>query len=237
MLATLPMYDFPIIQPANDEFWAKIAEYLDMPAVKLNRDLYYRSAWLRPDLLLSMTCGYPYRHQLYDQVTLVGTLDYDIENIAPNCPPAHYCSVIIARAGQPLPPEPLYAVNARDSRSGFQALKKFYGVADFAHITITGGHLNSTQQVIAGQADIASIDAVSFAHFKNFVPGIDSLQILGITPFTYGLPLITAPINQHLLPKLQSAIRHAIQTIPPHTRQTLKIKGFIPTTPTNYANF
>ncbi len=98
MVASLPMYDFPQIREATDSIWQRTREYLlrqgiDAPR-KLNRSQDSRDLWSQPNLLLSQTCGCPYRRYIHDKVHLVGTPDIDLD-----CPSGYYYSCLIVRAG------------------------------------------------------------------------------------------------------------------------------------------
>ena len=72
MIATLPMYDWPEVREATDDFWAAMARCLGSD-VRLSRPEDFAAAWTREDLLFSQTCGYPFTHALKDKVSLVAT--------------------------------------------------------------------------------------------------------------------------------------------------------------------
>ena len=96
-LASLPMYDRPETAAANDRYWQAIRTRLGEGPETLTRTGELWEHWLAPDLVLSQTCGYPYRARLHGQVTLVGTPDYGLDG----CPPGHYRSIFVARADDP----------------------------------------------------------------------------------------------------------------------------------------
>ena len=104
MIASLPMYDRPETRGPYDRLWARIRDELkllwaDRPetgyplpeALTHNGDPW--DHWQDPDLVLSQTCGLPYRSVLHPNVTLIGTPDYGLAG----CPPGYYHSVFIAR--------------------------------------------------------------------------------------------------------------------------------------------
>ena len=102
MIASLPMYDRPETAAANDRLWAGIrdrlrAEGLPAPEALIHGASDLWPQWTSPDLVLSQTCGYPYRSRLHGQVLLVGTPDYGVDG----CAPGHYRSVFVARADDP----------------------------------------------------------------------------------------------------------------------------------------
>ena len=93
MIASLAMYDRAEAQPANDRLWGLIRDGLRRsggaaPDRLTRGDGAYWPAWEAPDLVLSQTCGYPFRARLIGTVTLIGTPDYGVTG----CPPGHYCS-------------------------------------------------------------------------------------------------------------------------------------------------
>lgn len=102
MIASLGMYELSGMAGANDRLWALIRDGLRARGIAapdgLTRgEVAYWDAWQSPDLVLSQTCGFPYRARLHDKVTLIGTPDYGL----PGCPPGHYCSVFVARKDDP----------------------------------------------------------------------------------------------------------------------------------------
>ena len=84
MIASLPMYDLPDCRLANDRYWLLIRDALRsaglMAPDALTRDMPdFMAHWQRPDLVLSQTCGYPFRAVLHSKVTLIGTPDFGLE--------------------------------------------------------------------------------------------------------------------------------------------------------------
>jgi ABC-type phosphate/phosphonate transport system substrate-binding protein len=146
--------------------------------------------WQRPDLLLSQTCGMPYRHLLKDKVTLVGTPDFGLDGCAPGC----YRSAIIVRADDPR--ESLadfagatFACNETMSQSGFAAplvAAQAAGVR-FGTQRLSDAHALSARMVAEGQADIAGIDAVSWRHMCRYDPWTVGMRVLTWTEPTPGL--------------------------------------------------
>jgi hypothetical protein len=81
MIASLPMYAFPRTEAAEARLWVGIRDRLrdagiDAPdsLTPVPDDL--RAHWTDPGLILSQTCGRPYKDHLHGQVRLVGTPDY-----------------------------------------------------------------------------------------------------------------------------------------------------------------
>ncbi|MBC8130588.1 MAG: PhnD/SsuA/transferrin family substrate-binding protein [Rhizobiaceae bacterium] len=153
--------------------------------------------WFEPDLLLSQTCGYPLLHALKHRVRLVATPCYS----APGCQGALYSSVWIVRdddAAETL--EDLRgrraAFNARDSQSGYNALR--HAVAPlslhgrfFGETIETGAHRLSMESVQRGDADVAAIDCVTFALAQD-AGRTGGLRVLGRSQAVPSLPFITS---------------------------------------------
>ena len=238
-LAALPMYDFPEIREATDALWSAIGAHLagagiDVPVV-LTRDMPLETLWTDPSLLLAQTCGYPLVTTLRDRVTLLATPRYT----APGCEAATYRSAIIVRAGDPATTLAGLrgrrgTLNGADSNSGMNLLRAAIaplarGAPFFAQTLTTGSHAASVQAVAGGEADVAAIDCITWAHLQHLRPQTTkALRVLAWTKATPGLPLITAlatpaPTRQALL----NALDHVAQTpaLAP-VRATLRLDGF-----------
>jgi ABC-type phosphate/phosphonate transport system substrate-binding protein len=89
-------------------------------------------------------------------------------------------------------------VNERDSNSGMNLLRATIaqvanGEPFFASVAVSGSHLRSVEMVASGEADVAAIDCVSFAHFQRLYPSLfASMRVLSWTASTPSLPYITA---------------------------------------------
>jgi ABC-type phosphate/phosphonate transport system substrate-binding protein len=63
----------------------------------------------------------------------------------------------------------------------------------FESVVASGSHRNSAQMVAAGQADVAALDCVTYAHFQRLYPtSVADLRILCWTQPSPSLPFITA---------------------------------------------
>ena len=202
-IALLPMYDWPECRVATDALWQALASALmgagfDAPGHLTRSDRPLNDLWTAPELLLGQTCGLPYVRDLAGRVQLVATPAYTL----PDCAPGHYCSRIIVRHDaktgdiQDLRGKTA-AINGWNSQSGFVALAAMTPGWNPAHyfgkLELSGGHLASLQAVATGQADVAAIDAVSFALAERHLPDLTGrVRVLTSSPETPGLPLITA---------------------------------------------
>ena len=231
MIASLGMYDFGACLVANDRLWALIRDGLRSRGIAAPESLTrgeaaYWPAWVAPDLILSQTCGYPFRARLHDRVTYVGTPDYGVTG----CPPGHYRSVLVVRSGDPrqtladFDGAP-FAYNEALSQSGWAAPQ-----VHAARVGIrlppaveTGGHRRSALAVAEGRADIAALDAVTWALMLDEEPTLATrLRVIAMTDPTPGLPLIAAAGADAAA--TFDAVTDAIAALSPVDRATLRLR-------------
>ena len=202
-IAALPMYDFPELRDAHDALWTALAARLneaglrDVPR-RLTRDQDHKSAWGHPALLFAQGCEYPLAKSFADRVRLIATPRYS----APGCEGGRYRSAIVVRAEETGSLADFRGrrcvVNEVDSNSGMNLLRAAVaplagGGCYFASVAVSGSHRRSAEMVAAGEADLAAVDCVSFAHFGRLYPGVvASLRVLGWTAASPCLPFITA---------------------------------------------
>ena len=235
MIAALPMYDFPGLRDGTDALWSAIRGELGRGPADLTRDRDIWDIWRDPALLLAQTCGLPYRARLHGAVRLVGTPDYGL----PGCPPGHYNSVLILRAGDPRDETALcntpFAFNEALSQSGW--------AAPLAHmaargLTITpalqtGAHALSARAVAEGRADWAAIDALTWEFLCRFHPGdTGRLRVLARTLPSPALPYITGPGED--AQAIRAAVARAIDALPEATRAALHLRGVVALSPEAY---
>jgi ABC-type phosphate/phosphonate transport system substrate-binding protein len=181
--------------------------------------------WTDPALLLSQTCGRPYKAHLHGRVTLVGTPDYGLEG----CPPGHYQSLVIAREDDPRDDlaafaQARFAFNDEGSQSGFAALAAEAPEVLRGPRLHTGSHRASTLAVREGRADFAAIDAVTFRHLTA-ASETTGLRIVHRTTPRPGLPLITSA-TQDPAP-IFAATAEAVAALSPEDRACLGLVGLI----------
>lgn len=202
-IAALPMYDFPELRWAHDALWAALADHMaaagvtDVPWL-LTRSLGHFEVWRHPRLLFGQGCEYPLAKSPAS-VRVVATPRYS----APGCEGASYRSAIVVRAEEPA--EGLAglrnrrcAINEADSNSGMNLLRAALaplsgGAPFFESVVLSGSHRRSVEMIAAGQADLAAVDCVSFAHLQRIhASTVAGLRILCWTPPSPSLPFITA---------------------------------------------
>jgi len=212
----LPMYNVtPVLRDGYEALAAALLAQADVARdVVLVRDVPLPGFWRRPDLLLSQTCGYPYRRGLQDQVALLATPCYDV----PGCHGSDYASAIVVRADDTIVTLAdargrVAAVNDAHSNSGMNLLRhavaplsrdgRFFGAA-----RMSGSHAASVALVRAGAADIAAIDCVTWAYLCDADPaGVAGLATLGFTAPAPGLPLIASRfVPERWLARLHQAL-------------------------------
>ncbi len=232
MIANLMMYERPQLKDAHARYWQLIHNNLHLNGIESPRHLSQEAeeffVWKNPALVLSQTCGMPYRIWLHDLVELVGTPDYDLEG----CPPGYYRSALVVRANDPRKNvneyrDAIFAYNQTFSQSGYAApfthLKQ-YGFW-FEHLHHTGQHIKSASAVADNRADIASLDAVSWRLMQQHDAITRELRVLEWTEPTPGLPLITARGNDALT--IYNAVDSAIDQLDVNDRKLLGVRGIV----------
>jgi ABC-type phosphate/phosphonate transport system substrate-binding protein len=239
-IAALPMYDWPELQAANDALWAAIANSLrtagvpDVPE-RLTRDTELTAIWTSPELLMAQTCGYPLATSLAGRVRLLATPRYR----APGCEgPFRRSAIVVEAHGRADHLADLRgatcAVNDHASDSGMNLLRASIApLADgrpfFADVIVTGSHLASAEAVANGDADVAAIDAVTYAHLLRLRPTVaNRLRLLAWTARTPSLPLIAAStLDVEAIDHLRAALGAAV-TDPGlrDARDSLLLQGF-----------
>lgn len=236
MIASLPMYDQPDCRAANDRYWAAIGQALRDAGLAAPEALTrgipdLMTHWMRPDLVLSQTCGYPFRAKLQGQVALVGTPDFGLEG----CRPGYYQSLFVVRAddardGLMAFKDARFAYNEAMSQSGWAAPQTHAAGLGFRFrpAVQSGGHALSAQAVRTGEADIAAIDALTWHLLRRNNPDMAGLRVVGRTDPAPGLPYIAALGSKHRL--VFDAISAAIAGLDAADRDVLGIRGilFIP---------
>jgi ABC-type phosphate/phosphonate transport system substrate-binding protein len=233
--ASLPMYDFVEVRVALDTLWSAIAARLDDRSVPLtlSHAADVHALWHAPDLVLSQSCGWPLIAELEGKVRTIGALTYDV----PSARGHLYRSRIVMRAdrsGQRDPEQLTAAVNSFESLSGWLSLVRSFHALDGTwpgDVVVTGAHVDSLVAVAAGDADIAAIDAVTFALVQRHRPRLlDRLEVVDDGPLIPCLPLITSALaTDDDVAAIRDAVADAIAIgVGPDVLATLLITGFTP---------
>lgn len=222
------MYDRPETAAANDRLWHAVRSRLGFGPEALLRDSDLFAQWAAPDLVLSQTCGLPFRTRLRGRVRLVATPVYDL----PDCAPGQYVSHFVVRRDDPRQDprdhaDGTLAYNEAGSHSGWAApagWAQARGFA-FARTVRTGAHLDSARAVAEGRADIAAIDALSLRMILRhacFAPG---LRVIGSTEASPAPPYITAADRDPA--PIRAALRDGLADLSPADRDRLGITGLV----------
>ena len=225
--ASLPMYDLPEIAGATDAWWAGLASHMrreglvDIPDV-LSRPADLEQHWTSPQLLFSQTCGYPLTHRLRGKVQLAGLPVYACRGCTPD---GFYSSMIVVPASSNIHSigdcrRRRAVFNTSDSMSGLLALRYAASQAAqgatgdqpfFTALAPSGGHRRSLEAVAGGKADVATIDAVTFALLERHDPElVAGVRVLGTTRQVPGLPYISAGAAPgSTLSRIRNALREA----------------------------
>jgi len=202
-IAALPMYDFPDIAKANDEFWAAMAGRLRAAGVEapahLTRGGDIEAQWRNPDLLFGQTCGYPYVKGLRDDVVLIATPEY----ACPGCEGPDHRSFIVSRSRDLRRDLAAFrgavaAINSPLSNTGMNLFRAAIApvagdAAFFASVIVTGSHHASLEAIAAGKADLAAIDCVSFELIARAKPDLAArVAIVAKSQLSPGLPFIAS---------------------------------------------
>ncbi len=239
MIANLMMYARPELDAAHDRYWALIRENLRAAGIdgpeQLSQNAEEFHVWRHPDLVLSQTCGMPYRLWLHGKTTLVGTPDFGLEG----CAPGYYNSAIIIRRDDPRTAlaafrNARFAYNMSFSQSGYAA--PYWHLQThgfwFGDRQQSGGHLHSAQAVAEGRADIAALDAMTWRLIVRYEPWAAQLRVLEWTEPTPGLPLITATGRD--TGTVFDAVARAIDQLTQDDRTALSLKGIVRIPPESY---
>ncbi len=228
MIASFPMYDRAETQAANDRLWAAVQQELgtsELTTLRRGGDPW--DDWTSDDLVLSQTCGYPYRAKLHGKVQLVGTPNCDLD-----CPAGHYFSVFVVRKDDPRAnlsafDGAVFGYNEAMSQSGWAAPRNMadtLGITFRAHLK-TGSHIASARAVADGSVDIAALDALSWNMMQQWDEFPEALRVLDQTPPTPTLPFITSLSQDVNI--LRAALEAAIRGLCDHDKRILRLKGLV----------
>lgn len=240
MLAGLPMYDWPEISTAMDEFWTLLRGCLlgrgiDAPEALTRQDDLV-AMWHSPDLVFGQTCALPFAMDLNRHVRLIGSPTYDI-----GCAPGCYYSLLIVPKGRSTTLERFRGsvmINEFSSQSGFATLMLSLVAAgaqmEDVDIRASGAHRASIRAVADGEAELAAIDVVSFTLAQRYMPEANAVEVIGCTRPTPGMALISA-LPEAATDDLAGAFGEAVEQLSPSLRRELLLTGFLRRRAEDYA--
>ena len=163
-------------------------------------------------MFVSQTCGWPLVTKLAEKVQVVGAF----RHTTPESASHFYRSVVVGRVdGTPFDFQgSTAAVNETESLSGWISLiAAIFGPQEQwrGDFLISGSHAESVRMLLRGEATVASIDSVTFAHLKRINPeGIASLFVICNGPLVPCLPVIAHhSISAQQLEELRAAFSTA----------------------------
>ena len=253
-IAALPMYN---ATPQHGRLWCSLLadtlaafaraggpKHVDVLAVAPEP---LPAFWRRNDLLLSQTCGFPYRLLgLRDAVHLVATPIFDVQG----CDGPRYRSVLVvsasawARGATELAACSglRAACNSDDSHSGMNALR--HAAAPharegrfFSSVLFTGSHSESLKALCDARADVAAIDCITFALLRDGCPDlVRGVRAIGTTAAASAPPFIASDaLDKTRLHALRDALDQAV-AIDPRRAHSLRLRGFARLAPDDYAD-
>ena len=218
--ATLPMYDFPELSRAHERFLERA-------------DARLREAGLA-DASFTQMCGYPLVTSRAGAHDAIAAPVYDV----PFCRGAtHRALVVVADDSAYRQIADLrgarFARNAPDSNTGTNLPRALFAplAVDgrfFRSVVTTGSHVASLRAVSDGEADVASIDNVTYALLAEHRPtAVANLRVLATTAPSPTLPFVTSPgIGEAERAALFGALASAIADIQgTYAAEALRLTG------------
>jgi ABC-type phosphate/phosphonate transport system substrate-binding protein len=227
--ASLAMYPFAPLRPAWEELWAAVQARAPWAPAELRWAGLVQDHWTDADCVVSHACGWPVATSLRAAVSVVGAFALAL----PEADGHRYRSVFVGRRPGPLDsfvaPQTTVAANSEDSVSGWvslQAATVGLGQPWPGPVVWTGAHVESACALRAGEADLASIDELTWAHLRRLRPDlVDGLHVVGRGPWVPS-PAIVTPTGR--VDELRRAFTEAMAD--PSTRAaraTLLLAGFV----------
>jgi ABC-type phosphate/phosphonate transport system substrate-binding protein len=225
------MYPFAHLRDAYDTFWSVLRTHLPA-SVDVPRSLAWHvdlsDAWSSPDLILGQTCAWPLA-TMQPHLTAIGSFDV----VVPFADGGRYRSVLVA--SKPLGidhwrsnPDAVVARNGDDSLSGWISLQWAWG-GEPGRLITTGGHVASMRAVAHGEADVASIDALTFEFLAQSEPDIvGRLHVIGHGPLVPTLPLAAHRSVAHVDEFRAALVATVADPRAAAACTRLRIRGFVP---------
>ena len=220
--ASLAMYPFDALRPAWERLWAAVTDRVDWAPRTLRWDGDVQQHWTDPSCTVAHGCGYPVAATLDDRA-VVGAFALRL----PDADGHRYRSVLVSRgAGTRL------AANSDDSLSGWISA---LATIDVDEVTFTGSHEASLEALAGGVADIAMIDALTFAHLTRLRPELTAgVDEIGHGPWIPSPPIVVPVATpQERVDELRAAFADALAS-DDDLRATLLLDGFVPLERTDY---
>ncbi len=203
-VASLPWYDPPEVQHANDLLWSGMAQRLRKFGVKnvpdrLNRSIHYERQWMSPNFLFGQACGYDVAIANTAYLQVVATPRYRADGCCGN----RYSSYVVVRQASTATclkdlRGSRCVINTPTSHSGMNILRALVAPLHhsgrfFTNVQVSGSHEASLRRLQAGEADLAAIDCVTYELFERHRPALhEGLRILCQTKQLPAPPFVTS---------------------------------------------
>lgn len=225
------MYPFAHLRTAYDTFWSVLRSHLPASVEapdSLAWDVDLDTALSSTALAIGQTCAWPLVTR-QPHLTAIGSFDV----VAPFAADGRYRSVLVA--SKPLgiahwkaDPGTVVARNGADSLSGWISLQWAWGGVPERVVT-TGGHVASMRAVATGEAQVASIDALSFEFMAESEPAtVGHLNIIGHGPLVPSLPMVTQHSVAHVDEFRVAIVATLADARAADACAQLRIRGFVP---------
>ena len=238
LVASLGMHDHPAQQRANDRIWSAIARILrtrGIPGVPdaLDRVRHVHDIWRDSNLLFGQACSYPLIADATLDLQVIALPIYDMQ--VSRRGDATHASVLVARANDGRGSLGDYrdsraAINDPRSNTGMNLFRATLApIAEtsvfFARVVQTGSHRTSVAAIAAGDADLAAIDAVTYATLMRHEPDLTApLKIVVRSPVSPTLPFVTsAAMSTETVAVLRLALQQIITD--PHLAEDRALLG------------
>ncbi len=188
------MYPFERLVPTWELLWSLVHRRAPWTPPALRWDGDPHDHWRDPRCLVAQACGWPAMTELHEDVTIAGAFMLALDD----ADGYRYRSVVVAKRPIDLADvaagELTAAVNAIDSLSGWiSLLAATVGAGNRwpGSVHWTGSHAESVRAVYDGDADIASVDAMTLAYLRRDQPAdVARLIELGRGPWVPSLPIV-----------------------------------------------
>ena len=201
--ASMPMYDIPEVRKALDDLWCGLSHSLrreglvDVPD-KLLHGVDVNVLWGDSMLFFSQCCGYDLINRYAGKLQPLATPHYGAEG----CEGSRYASVVVVAEDVPATdvlrmPGAVCAVNGTESHSGMNALRGLIAPRSrdgrfFSKVRVSGSHAASLEMLRNREADVASIDCVTYALLQSYRPeALSGTRMLGWTDRAPAIPYVT----------------------------------------------
>ena len=237
--ASMPMYDIREVRKALDDLWCGLSHSLrreglvDVPD-KILHGVDVNVLWGDPMLFFSQCCGYDVVNRYAGKLQLLATPHYGAEG----CEGSKYASVVVVAEDVPATDVlhmsgAVCVVNGTESHSGMNALRALIAPASregrfFSKVRVSGSHVASLEMLRNREADVASIDCVTYALLESYRPqALSGTHMLGWTDRASAIPYVTrADADDDTVARMRSAL-HDVFANPDFrtTRQALYLKS------------